>query len=93
MEFSWQQIFCGDFTNLPPEESNVVRVFLSSTFGGVCKDVKLMSRLKLALTCQTCALKKGVAKLQQFCYLTNLPTARTAMAEVVRNYVVSVHLN
>jgi len=31
---SWQEILCGDYSNLPPQDSNVVRVFLSSTFGG-----------------------------------------------------------
>lgn len=29
-----EQVMKGNFTKLPPNDSNVVRVFLSSTFGG-----------------------------------------------------------
>lgn len=33
-EEQFKNIFAGDFSVLPPEDRNIVRIFLSSTFGG-----------------------------------------------------------
>ena len=30
------RILRGDFTNLPPAKTNIIRIFLSSTFSGIC---------------------------------------------------------